>query len=113
MEACGRADDRQHEIEFGRTRGDVEGSLHGIVARSREREVDEPRRLDREGGRGEATERVGGDTKRLREIAEVSVYPMSEDRVDDWLRRRRTAALPPPTAGNDTASDSVGLGTRD
>jgi len=34
----------------------------------------------------EATERVSGDTKRLAEIAEVSVYPMSEDRVDDWLR---------------------------
>jgi GNAT superfamily N-acetyltransferase len=35
---------------------------------------------------GEATERVSGDTERLPEIAEVSVYPMSEDRVDDWLR---------------------------
>ena len=35
---------------------------------------------------GEATERVSGDTERLAEIAEVSVYPMGEDRVDDWLR---------------------------
>ena len=34
----------------------------------------------------EATERVGGDTKRLAEIAEVSVHPMTEDRVADWLR---------------------------
>jgi GNAT superfamily N-acetyltransferase len=35
---------------------------------------------------GEATERLSGDTERLAEIAEVTVHPVTEDRVDDWLR---------------------------
>lgn len=35
---------------------------------------------------GEATERLTGGTERLREIAEVEVHPMTENRVDDWLR---------------------------
>ena len=34
----------------------------------------------------EATERLSGDVERLPEIGEVTVHPMSEDRVDDWLR---------------------------
>ena len=34
----------------------------------------------------EATERLTGDTERLSEIAEVTVHPVTEDRVDDWLR---------------------------
>jgi len=33
----------------------------------------------------EATERLTGGIKRLAEIAEVTVHPMTEDRVDDWL----------------------------
>ena len=34
----------------------------------------------------EATERLTGGTERLPEIGDVTVHPMSEDRVDDWLR---------------------------
>ena len=34
----------------------------------------------------EATQRLTGSTERLPEIAEVSVHPVTEDRIDDWLR---------------------------
>jgi GNAT superfamily N-acetyltransferase len=34
----------------------------------------------------EATERLTGGTERLSEIADVTVRPVTEDRVDDWLR---------------------------
>ena len=34
----------------------------------------------------EATERLTGGTERLSEIADVTVQPVTEDRVDDWLR---------------------------
>jgi GNAT superfamily N-acetyltransferase len=34
----------------------------------------------------EATERLTGDVERLSEIGDVTVHPVSEDRVDDWLR---------------------------
>jgi len=34
----------------------------------------------------EATERLTGGTERLVEIADVTVHPVTEDRVDDWLR---------------------------
>lgn len=34
----------------------------------------------------EATERLSDDTERLAEIAEVTVHPVTEDRIDDWLR---------------------------
>jgi GNAT superfamily N-acetyltransferase len=34
----------------------------------------------------EAAERLTGETERLSEIAEVTVHPMTEDLVDDWLR---------------------------
>ena len=34
----------------------------------------------------EAPERLTGGTERLSEIADVTVHPMTEDRVDDWLR---------------------------
>lgn len=34
----------------------------------------------------EATERLTGGTERLPEIGEVTVHPVSKDRVDDWLR---------------------------
>jgi GNAT superfamily N-acetyltransferase len=34
----------------------------------------------------EATERLTGSTERLSEIADVTVHPVSEDRVGDWLR---------------------------
>lgn len=35
---------------------------------------------------GEATERVAGETERRPEIGEVVVHPVTEDRIDDWLR---------------------------
>lgn len=35
---------------------------------------------------GEATERLTGGTERLSEIADVEVHPMTENRIDDWLR---------------------------
>jgi len=34
----------------------------------------------------EATERLTGSTERLSEIADLAVHPVTEDRVDDWLR---------------------------
>lgn len=34
----------------------------------------------------EATERLTGGTERISEIADVQVHPLTEDRVDDWLR---------------------------
>jgi len=34
----------------------------------------------------EATVRLTGDTERLPEIADLSVHPVTEDRIDDWLR---------------------------
>ena len=34
----------------------------------------------------EATERLTGSTERQSEIGAVTVYPMTEDRVDDWLQ---------------------------
>lgn len=34
----------------------------------------------------EATERLTGGMERLSELGEVTVYPVTEDRVDDWLR---------------------------
>src|SRR5262245_27418050 len=33
----------------------------------------------------EAVERLTGSTERLSEITDISVYPMTEDRIDDWL----------------------------
>ena len=41
----------------------------------------------------EATERLTGGTQRLSEIADVTVYPVTEARVDDWLRFVRSDAL--------------------
>ena len=35
---------------------------------------------------GEATVRLTGSTERLAEIADVTVQPVTDDRVDDWLR---------------------------
>jgi GNAT superfamily N-acetyltransferase len=34
----------------------------------------------------EATERLTGGTERLSEIAGITVHPVTEDRIDDWLR---------------------------
>ncbi len=34
---------------------------------------------------GEATERLSGDTERRPEIGDVTVHPMTPERVDDWL----------------------------
>jgi GNAT superfamily N-acetyltransferase len=35
---------------------------------------------------GEATERLTGATERLPTIAAITVHPVTEDRIDDWLR---------------------------
>jgi GNAT superfamily N-acetyltransferase len=35
---------------------------------------------------GEATERLTGDTERRAEIGDVTMHPVSEERIDDWLR---------------------------
>ena len=34
----------------------------------------------------EANVRLTGDTRRLSEIGEVTVHPVTEDRIDDWIR---------------------------
>jgi hypothetical protein len=34
----------------------------------------------------EATERLTGGTERLSEIGDITVHPVTADRVDDWLR---------------------------
>jgi GNAT superfamily N-acetyltransferase len=34
----------------------------------------------------EAVERLSTDTERLPEIGEITVHPVTEDRIDDWLR---------------------------
>jgi GNAT superfamily N-acetyltransferase len=34
----------------------------------------------------EATERLTGDTERLADIGDITVRPVTEDRIDDWLR---------------------------
>jgi len=34
----------------------------------------------------EANVRLSGDTQRLTDIGEVTVYPVAEDRIDDWIR---------------------------
>jgi GNAT superfamily N-acetyltransferase len=34
----------------------------------------------------EATERLTGRTERLPEIADITVHPVTEDRIDDWLQ---------------------------
>jgi len=35
---------------------------------------------------GEATERLSGAAPRLEEIGDIAIHPVTEDRVDDWLR---------------------------
>jgi hypothetical protein len=34
----------------------------------------------------DATERLTGGTERLSEIADITVHPVTRDRIDDWLR---------------------------
>jgi GNAT superfamily N-acetyltransferase len=34
----------------------------------------------------EATERLTGGTQRLAEIGDITVHPLTQDRIDDWLR---------------------------
>jgi GNAT superfamily N-acetyltransferase len=34
----------------------------------------------------DATERLTADTERIPEVADITVYPVSKDRIDDWLR---------------------------
>ncbi len=51
MRARRRADGGEHEIEFRRCQHDVERCLHGVVARARDREIDQTRGLHRDAGR--------------------------------------------------------------
>jgi GNAT superfamily N-acetyltransferase len=68
---------------------DSEAVVHAFVAHGRERHTwlypeDAIRKYAR--NYAEATERLTGGTERLPEIADVTVQPVTEDRVDDWLR---------------------------
>lgn len=59
-----------------------------FVAHGRERHAwSYPEEALRNYGRnyGEATERLTGATERLSEIANVTLHPVTEERVDDWL----------------------------
>ena len=69
--------------------GDVDAVIEVFVAHGQERHawsypVEAVRNYAR--NYAEAVERLTGDTERLSEIADITVHPMTEDRVDDWLR---------------------------
>jgi hypothetical protein len=69
--------------------GDVDGVVQAFVAHGRQSHTwSYPEEAVRNYARnyGEATERLTGVTERLAEIGEVTVHPVAEDRVDDWLR---------------------------
>jgi hypothetical protein len=68
---------------------DAAAIAHMFVVHGRERHIwSYPEEAIRNYARnyGEATERLTGGTERLPEIADVTVQPVTEDRVDDWLR---------------------------
>jgi len=69
--------------------GDVDRVVDGFVAHGRERHTwsyaeEAVRNYAR--NYAEAAERLTGSTERLSEIAAVTVYPVTTDRVDDWIR---------------------------
>jgi GNAT superfamily N-acetyltransferase len=69
--------------------GDVAGVENAFLAHAREQHKwpypeDALRTYAR--NYAEALERLDGPTERLAEIGEVTVHPVSADRVDDWLR---------------------------
>ena len=47
----------------------------------------------------EAVGRLTGETERLPEIGDVAVHPVSEDRIDDWLRFLTTMLRRQPRLG--------------
>ena len=69
--------------------GDSDAVAHAFIAHGKERHAwsypDEAIR-NYAYNYAEASERLSGDTERLPEITGVTVRPVSEDRVDDWLR---------------------------
>lgn len=68
---------------------DVDAVADAFVAHGQERHTwSYPEEAIRNYARNyaEATERLTGDTERLSEIGDVSVHPVTGDRVDDWLR---------------------------
>jgi GNAT superfamily N-acetyltransferase len=69
--------------------GDADAAAEAFVAHGREQHHwTYPEEALRNYARnyGEATERLTGGTARLPEIAEIIVYPVTADRIDDWLR---------------------------
>lgn len=68
---------------------DVETVVEQFVAHGREaHDWPYPEQAIRNYARNcaEATERLTGSTERLAEIGEVTVHPVTEDRIDDWLQ---------------------------
>jgi GNAT superfamily N-acetyltransferase len=68
---------------------DTDAVVHAFVAHGQERHGwSYPEEAIRNYARNyaEAPERLTGGTERLTEIADVTVSPVTEDRVDDWLR---------------------------
>jgi len=68
--------------------GDLDGCEAAFVAHGLERHRwTHPEQAVRTYARNyaEAVERLTGSTERLPEIGEVAIYPVTEDRVDDWL----------------------------
>jgi GNAT superfamily N-acetyltransferase len=68
---------------------DVEAVADAFVAHGQEAHTwAYPERAIRNYARNyaEATERLTGSTERLPEIGDVTVHPVTEDRIDDWLR---------------------------
>jgi GNAT superfamily N-acetyltransferase len=68
---------------------DADAVAHAFVAHGQERHAwSYPEQAVRTYARNyaEATERLTGGTERLSEIADVTVHPVTQDRVDDWLR---------------------------
>ena len=66
-----------------------DGAADAFVAHARERHTwSTPEEALRNYARNvaEAPERLTGSTERLAEIGAVTVHPVTEDRIDDWLR---------------------------
>ena len=69
--------------------GDLDGVVQAFLAHGREKHTwPYPEEALRNYARNyaEAVERLDGPTERLDEIREVTVHPVTADRVDDWLR---------------------------
>ena len=69
--------------------GDADAIANALVAHGKESHTwSYPEEAIRNYARNyvEAVERLTGDTERLPEIADIKVYPVTKDRIDDWLR---------------------------